>query len=213
MADAWLEGMHEGREMGRGLSDAFFRGRELKERMKERHDAIDVAAQEKHHQLNKEAAEASRQTERDYRGQQDSDEEQRRYDSGAGMRSAQERIAKAEAANLEKGRPKTGNRSATASNDPKFQSAKHLYDQTQISLRSAKRDQVQALLAGQKREIPKDVISKAKAAETLYKGVMEDYGLEIPPEPPEPDGATPWDPKGLGLPDPSAQKANKHWWE
>ena len=66
MADAWLEGMHEGREMGRGLSDAFFRGRELKERMKERHDAIDVAAQEKHHQLNKEAAEASRQTEQDY---------------------------------------------------------------------------------------------------------------------------------------------------
>ena len=213
MASGWGEGFRLGQSVvGMGVEN-YYRARELKERMKERHDAVDVAAAERHHQLNKEAAEASRQTERDYRGQQDSDEEQRRYDSGAGMRSAQERIAKAEAANLEKGRPKTGNRSATASNDPKFQSAKHLYDQTQISLRSAKRDQVQALLAGQKREIPKDVISKAKAAETLYKGVMEDYGLEIPPEPPEPDGATPWDPKGLGLPDPSAQKANKHWWE
>ena len=66
MASGWGEGFRLGQSVvGMGVEN-YYRARELKERMKERHDAIEAAAAEKHHQLNKEAAEASRQTEQDY---------------------------------------------------------------------------------------------------------------------------------------------------
>ena len=62
----FLEGAQVGHSMVQSVFDEYRKGRELKERMKERHDAVELAAAEKHHQLNKEAAEASRQTEQDY---------------------------------------------------------------------------------------------------------------------------------------------------
>jgi len=61
----FLEGAQVGHSMVQSVFDEYRKGRELKERMKERHDAVELAAAEKHHQLNKEAAEASRQTEQD----------------------------------------------------------------------------------------------------------------------------------------------------
>ena len=65
MASGWGEGFRLGQSVvGMGV-DTYYRSKALRERMKERHDAVDVAAAERHHQLNKEAAEASRQTEQD----------------------------------------------------------------------------------------------------------------------------------------------------
>ena len=176
MAD-WESGARIGLALGGQLGgavgdyyDAKYRGRELKERMKERHDAVELAAAEKHHQLNKEAAEASRQTERDYRGQQDSDEEQKRYDAGAGMRSAQERIAKAEAANLEKGLPKTGSRSA--SSDPHYKFVKD-------SLDRASKDVSAWMSAHPGMTPPSDLMAHAKAAKKDHDTYGKAMGYDV----------------------------------
>ena len=50
----WGQGFGQGRAAGEGIGNALFRGMELRERMKERHDAVEAAAAEKHHQLEKE---------------------------------------------------------------------------------------------------------------------------------------------------------------
>jgi hypothetical protein len=183
----FLEGAQVGNSMVQSVFDEYRKGRELKERMKERHDAVDAAAAEKHHQLNKEGAEASRQTERDYREQQDRDEEQRRYDAGAGMRGAQKRIAKAEAANLEKGRPKNGSKSAAS--DPYYKFVKD-------SLDRASKDVSAWMSAHPGMTPPPDIIAHAKAAKKDHDAYGKAMGYEITDVPDIPE-VVPVEHKGL----------------
>ena len=171
MAD-WAEGARIGMELGSQLGGSVgryyegkWKGMELRERMKERHDAVEAAAAEKHHELNKEAAEASRQTEQDYVGKQEKEdalsERKREFDL---LLPSKKEAAHAKAV--------TADKAGGKASDPHYRFVKD-------SLDRASKDVSAWMSAHPGMTPPPDLINHAKAAKKDHDTYGKAMGYDV----------------------------------